>query len=1165
MRDRYRNPLALLLSLSILLSIIVLPAVSNAEETEDERIARINREIAERGSSWTAGKTWPGSLSTEERKQLLGLLPTPGPADGIAPLPLRTFEGSAAAPPAFDWRSLDGVTPVTNQGGCGSCWAFAAVAQLESFARIYDTRILDLSEQAVIDCNPYGSDCGGGWMQAAYYVFRNYGAVSEACIPYTASDGHPCTQTSCEPQAKISGYAEVSTSITAIKQAIYDYGPVTTAFYVHNDFYQYTGGCWDYDYDYTPNHAMLIVGWDDSACGPAGAWIVKNSWGPNWGDGGYAYIRYGACGIGESGVFTIDYIPSVVFVDLTAPDGGEELDAGEEFEITWTTSREAPDSISVLASLNGGASYDSTLVSGLPGTAVNYLWTVPEWPVRTMRIKVVAYFGGNVGGYGTSEGDFRIIGKPYVYVSSTGGNIYPYTLPQWAALDIQDAVDAAWDGDSVMVAAATYYASVTVESAILLLGGWDAGFSSRDPSVNVTTIQSLGSVVSFRSVTGFCGIDGFTITGGSGKGALLPDNGIYGGGVFTDNSSPSITNNTITNCGYTNGTQFSGGGAISCHNGLVTIAGNTITDCVAQSGGGIYLYQASAEITDNTISGAFPSIEYNGTKNGGGIYALHSDVVMTGNTIEDCTGYIHGGGIYAKFGSIALDGDTISSNACISNGGGICTERAGLTISGAFVSSNNAGSMGGGIYHRWAAIDIDNAILALNESSLIGGGLYADSAWGGIDQSTFDRNSALYGGGNVMLGTMEPVTVRNNLFTYGSGHGFQANGLANIDMRYNNAFGNSPEDYFLVTPDETNVVSDPHYADTAAFDYHLGAHSGAIDRGDPAGPGDPDGSRADQGVFGGPGADFAAPTFVQDLLATAIDEETYRLSWTGLPPVEAEFYYIYGSPLSDFVPGDTISFFSVPASETTFDFDNSIYDCMYFRIAAINAAGYSGGWSNLTGDCTSGDEIDPVVQVVHPNGTQRFYVGHTLAIRWIATDNDVVDSVSIWLSVDAGADYTRLFSNEPNDSICEWEIPMMDADSCVIKIVAYDAALNTGEGISEGYFSIKDQTAIGGDEEEEDETPVNVTSLEQNYPNPFNGVTNIAYTLSEAGIVDLRIYDTAGRLIRTLESAAARPTGRHVTEWNGRDNAGRAATSGVYFVKISTGKFRQTRKMVYLR
>jgi hypothetical protein len=1163
MRDRYRILPALFISIAIVLSTLVFPAISSAGESQEARIERLNREIAERGGAWTAGKTWPGSLSAEEKKALLGLLPSRAPAGLSATLPARPLEGRAELPTVFDWRAHEGTTPVTNQGGCGSCWAFAAVAQLESFARIYDSRILDLSEQAVIDCNPHGADCSGGWVESAYYVFWDYGAVAEACVPYEASDGHPCTETSCEPLAKIGPtYYDVPKTVTDIKQAIYDYGPVTTYFHVQDNFYDYSYGCYNSDSSAQPNHAMLIVGWDDSQCGGSGAWIVKNSWGPGWGIDGYAYIGYGICSIGEGSVYVPDYIPSTVFVNVISPNGGEELDVDEEFEITWVTSREVPDSISVLASLNGGTSYDSTLVSGLPGTAVSYIWTVPEWPVRSMRIKVVAYFNGDIGGYDTSESDFRIIGRPLVYVSPTGGNVYPYSLPRWAARNIQDAANAAWAGDSIMVAAATYYTPVTIKTPVMLFGGWDASFSSRDPSANPTVIQSLGSVIAFMNVPGACGIDGFTLRGGSGKTAQLPGMGIYGGGVFAFNSSPVITNNIITSCGYTNASQFSGGGAIACYNGSATITGNTITGCVAQSGGGIYLYQASALITGNSITGAFPSVDYGGTKNGGGVYALHSDAVMSGNVIEGCHGYAHGGGIFAKFGSVTLDGDTISSNTCTSNGGGICTERAWLTVSGAFISGNSAGSMGGGIHHRFAQLDIDHTIIALNGSSLIGGGIYADSIWGAIDQNTIDRNSSVYGGGNVLLGTTMPLSLKNNLFTFGSGYGFQASSLANIDMSYNNTFGNLPADYFLVSPDGTNISSDPRYADTSSFDYHLGINSGAIDAGDPADPPDPDGSRADQGAFGGPGADFAAPGFVNDLNASAINDTTIQISWTGIP--EAALYEVYGSQDAGFVPGESVNLGTAVSPEVSFD-HSPVTACTYYRVAAVNAAGYSGGWSNLAGDCTSGDGIDPVVQVVYPNGGQRFYVGHTLGIEWVATDNDAVDSVSVWLSVDAGADYELLFRSEPNDSLCDWVIPDIDADSCVIKIVAYDPALNMGEGISEGYFSIKDQTAVGEDEEEEEETPVYVTTLEQNYPNPFNGVTNIAYTLASASVVDLRIYDTAGRLIRTLESGASRPQGRHVTEWNGKDDAGRAVTSGVYFAKISAGKFRQTRKMVYLR
>ncbi len=406
MRDRFRILPALLLSAVLLASILAFSAPSSAEETQAERVARLNREIAESGDTWTAGMTWPGSLSAEEKKNLLGLLPAQAPA-GLAPrlsLPAAPA-GSADLPVSFDWRALNGTTPITNQGSCGSCWAFAAVAQLESFARIYDSRLLDLSEQAVIDCNPHGADCSGGWVESAYYVFWDYGAVAEACMPYTESDGHTCRQDLCEPQARIGPeYYDVPRTVDAVKQAIFDYGPVTSSFYVHNNFYDYTGGCWSYDDASQPNHAMLIVGWNDNLCGGQGAWIVKNSWGLSWGDNGYAYIAYGACGIGEGSVYVPDYIPARIFVNVTSPNGGEELDVGEEFEITWATSRQTPDSISVFASLNSGASFDSTIVTGLDSLATSYMWTVPEWPVRTMRIKVVAYSEGEVGGSDASEG-----------------------------------------------------------------------------------------------------------------------------------------------------------------------------------------------------------------------------------------------------------------------------------------------------------------------------------------------------------------------------------------------------------------------------------------------------------------------------------------------------------------------------------------------------------------------------------------------------------------------------------------------------------------------------------------------------------------------------------------------------------------------------------------
>jgi len=176
-------------------------------------------------------------------------------------------------------------------------------------------------------------------------------------------------------------------------------------------------------------------------------------------------------------------------------------------------------------------------------------------------------------------------------------------------------------------------------------------------------------------------------------------------------------------------------------------------------------------------------------------------------------------------------------------------------------------------------------------------------------------------------------------------------------------------------------------------------------------------------------------------------------------------------------------------------------------------------------------------------------------------DNTLV----LFLSDNGGTDYVLLSSSEPNDSIFNWEVTPMNSDSCLVKIVAYDPSLNYGEDSSNGRFSIKDPTGVGEEEEEEDEdTPKYMTTLEQNYPNPFNGVTNITYTLSEKCFVDLRIYDTTGRLIKIIESRKQGP-GRYDTVWNGTDNAGRLVTSGVFFCRIKAGKVQQARKIVYLR
>jgi hypothetical protein len=986
---------------------------------------------------------------------------------------------------------------------------------------------------------------------------QNYGMVREIDIPYLAGDGYPCTETSYEPVAWITNYIAVGNSVDDIKEALLE-GPVYASMDIVDRFYDYIGGCFAWVDEVTGRHAVTIVGWDDTRCGGAGAWIIKNSWGTDWGIDGFGYIEYGNNDI-NNGVYQIQYTHTDVYVNIVQPDGGEALDVGVPYEIQWTTSRVTPDSISILLSVNSGDSYDYTIVTGLTGFDTSYLWTVDDLPVPTCRIKVVAYYGGGVGGYDFSTEDFQILGLPYRYVSTTGGNIFPYSTPAWAALSIQDAIDAAADGDSIMVETGTYNEKVTVQKPVMLLGGWDVGFTTRDPSATPATINSNGSTVSFILVPGMgSGIDGFTITGGSGTSTPIPDPGIYGGGVYSYDSSPVIRNNTINSCGYVNATQYSAGGGIACYLGTVEISGNTINGCVAQSGGGIYLYQTTATVTGNTMTGASPHAEFTGSRVGGGLYARNSDVTMSGNTISTNTGFINGGGIYAWMGSLSLYGDTITANSCSNYGGGMMSERTTFT-GGRAVVTGNSGGTGGGIYHKAAQFDLASSIVTLNDASVIGGGVYADSLWGTCGNNTIEGNSGLYAGGNVMISNMEGSVWRNNQFTGGVPNGFQATTATGITYIYNNAWDNNGSDVLGITPDGTNTSADPLYVDRPGGNYHLGLHSPAIDAGDPAGGDDPDGSRADIGAYGGPDAVWLQPDYVQNCLATAAADTAITVSWDALLLADGDYFAVYGDTASGFVTDAATLLGTVGIMETSF-LHHPVEGCWYYKVNAVNTSGYAGGYSNEGTGCV--DESDselPVVTMVYPNGGETFTAGDDVDIQWIATDNVGVDSVTILCSTNGGADWTVLASGEPNDSLYTWSIPIDDpgTDSCLVRVDAWDPSMNVGSGQSASLFTVDPYTTGAED------TPL-ATALHQNYPNPFNGHTTISYSLERPEHVSVRIYDTAGRLVRTIEDRD-RPAGTWQVVWNGRDNASRPVASGIYFMRMKAGSYGESRKIVYLR
>jgi hypothetical protein len=221
-------------------------------------------------------------------------------------------------PEYFDWRDLGGVTPVRNQGGCGSCWAFGAVASVEAELLIKTGISLDLSEQWLVSCTGAGS-CSGGWhYKALRYMKRagdqddcgDSGAVMEYDFPYVAWNA-PCNCPYDHPYW-IDSYHFVETgmsvpSVEAMKQAIYEHGPLAVAVRVNSAFQAYGGGVFNACEPGTVNHCVALVGWDDNA-GANGAWIMKNSWGTGWGESGYMRIEYGCSKIGYAAAYS-SYTP----------------------------------------------------------------------------------------------------------------------------------------------------------------------------------------------------------------------------------------------------------------------------------------------------------------------------------------------------------------------------------------------------------------------------------------------------------------------------------------------------------------------------------------------------------------------------------------------------------------------------------------------------------------------------------------------------------------------------------------------------------------------------------------------------------------------------------------------------------------------------------------
>lgn len=217
----------------------------------------------------------------------------------------------------WDWRTYGKVTKPKLQE-CGDCWAFASAGQIESAFLVAGWPESDLSEQNILDCSNSG-DCDGGTRWTALPWAATTPVTSESGYPYD----HGKKNTQCKPHPAgvhklvAAGWIDSSGNVTPtpqLKAALCKYGPISVSIYASPALQNYRGPSEEiFDENNNnngTNHAILLIGWDDSKQ----AWLMKNSWGPGWGfDQGFGWVKFGSNNIGRWPVWASAPPPKFTF------------------------------------------------------------------------------------------------------------------------------------------------------------------------------------------------------------------------------------------------------------------------------------------------------------------------------------------------------------------------------------------------------------------------------------------------------------------------------------------------------------------------------------------------------------------------------------------------------------------------------------------------------------------------------------------------------------------------------------------------------------------------------------------------------------------------------------------------------------------------------------